>query len=170
VASHSATARSSSGRVRLAARLSPPLRTEVSHPKRECVAGTGNSAAANLPRALRRSTSPFGRRLLSPNGDRARAPTDSNSHATRHPGGSNPVSGIGLTLAGPHRGPKFKIRIRNLDFCGQNSEAWLGRKDSNLQPSDPESAALPLRHSPSEPIGPPILSGYFHGLRAVAWR
>jgi hypothetical protein len=26
---------------------------------------------------------------------------------------------------------------------------WLGRKDSNLQPSDPESAALPLRHSPS---------------------
>ncbi len=25
---------------------------------------------------------------------------------------------------------------------------WLGRKDSNLQPSDPESAALPLRHSP----------------------
>src|SRR5439155_12957860 len=26
---------------------------------------------------------------------------------------------------------------------------WLGRKDSNLQPSDPESAALPLRHSPT---------------------
>src|SRR5215472_16348120 len=28
---------------------------------------------------------------------------------------------------------------------------WLGRKDSNLQPSDPESAALPLRHSPIRP-------------------
>src|SRR5450759_1943996 len=28
-------------------------------------------------------------------------------------------------------------------------EVWLGRKDSNLQPSDPESAALPLRHSPN---------------------
>src|SRR2546429_5736211 len=27
--------------------------------------------------------------------------------------------------------------------------SWLGRKDSNLQPSDPESAALPLRHSPN---------------------
>jgi hypothetical protein len=25
---------------------------------------------------------------------------------------------------------------------------WLGRKDSNLQPSGPEPAALPLRHSP----------------------
>src|SRR5450756_712598 len=29
--------------------------------------------------------------------------------------------------------------------------SWLGRKDSNLQPSDPESAALPLRHSPRLP-------------------
>src|SRR5487761_434654 len=26
---------------------------------------------------------------------------------------------------------------------------WLGKRDSNLQPSDPESAALPLRHSPT---------------------
>ena len=33
---------------------------------------------------------------------------------------------------------------------------WLGRKDSNLQPSDPESAALPLRHSPTG--RPPILT------------
>lgn len=31
----------------------------------------------------------------------------------------------------------------------QGDSQWLGRKDSNLQPSDPESAALPLRHSPS---------------------
>ena len=27
---------------------------------------------------------------------------------------------------------------------------WLGRKDSNLQPSGPEPAALPLRHSPTD--------------------
>ena len=33
--------------------------------------------------------------------------------------------------------------VRTKTYC------WLGRKDSNLQPSDPESAALPLRHSPS---------------------
>src|SRR5438270_13121810 len=32
---------------------------------------------------------------------------------------------------------------------GCDPQRWLGRKDSNLQPSDPESAALPLRHSPS---------------------
>src|SRR5258708_9876905 len=28
---------------------------------------------------------------------------------------------------------------------------WLGRKDSNLQPSDPESAAPSFRHSPRLP-------------------
>ena len=37
-------------------------------------------------------------------------------------------------------------------------EVWLGRKDSNLQPSDPESAALPLRHSPSKRSGPAAYS------------
>ena len=35
---------------------------------------------------------------------------------------------------------------------------WLGRKDSNLQPSDPESAALPLRHSPIKRSGPAAYS------------
>ena len=39
---------------------------------------------------------------------------------------------------------------------GHSSRLWLGRKDSNLQPSDPESAALPLRHSPTG--RPPILT------------
>src|ERR1700719_2754004 len=34
--------------------------------------------------------------------------------------------------------------------CRTSHGWWLGRKDLNLQPSDPESAALPLRHSPSE--------------------
>src|SRR5438552_932270 len=34
-------------------------------------------------------------------------------------------------------------------FSRTSTSCWLGRKDSNLQPSDPESAALPLRHSPS---------------------
>src|SRR4029077_7606979 len=49
---------------------------------------------------------------------------------------------------------------------------WLGRKDSNLQPSDPESAALPLRHSPnlwsgpaaysSQRPNPPLITGFPH--------
>src|SRR5260370_8864244 len=48
---------------------------------------------------------------------------------------------------------------------------WLGRKDSNLQPSDPESAALPLRHSPINQFGPapystqplkPLFTGFPH--------
>ncbi len=29
---------------------------------------------------------------------------------------------------------------------------WLARKDSNLQPPDPESGALPLSHSPARPV------------------
>src|SRR5438445_5969786 len=40
----------------------------------------------------------------------------------------------------------------------QQHRCWLGRKDSNLQPSDPESAALPLRHSPSKRSGPAAYS------------
>src|SRR5579859_3748362 len=39
-------------------------------------------------------------------------------------------------------------RIRAVSPKHIQSAGWLGRKDSNLQPSDPESAALPLRHSP----------------------
>src|SRR6476659_1322816 len=30
---------------------------------------------------------------------------------------------------------------------------WLARKDSNLRSPDPESGALPLGHSPVEPVG-----------------
>ena len=44
-------------------------------------------------------------------------------------------------------GPKSPPQLQPSPFSGY----WLGRKDSNLQPSDPESAALPLRHSPSWP-------------------
>ena len=53
---------------------------------------------------------------------------------------------------------------------------WLGRKDSNLQPSGPEPAALPLRHSPTG--RPPILAtlnsaplepGYPHSVPRHAW-
>ena len=43
-------------------------------------------------------------------------------------------------------------RMRSAKF----NRCWLGRKDSNLQPSDPESAALPLRHSPSKRSGPAV--------------
>ena len=61
---------------------------------------------------------------------------------------------------------------------GRASRNWLGRKDSNLQPSDPESAALPLRHSPTgfgsaaysnqRPNGRPVLaSGCPHALPSL---
>src|SRR2546423_750720 len=48
------------------------------------------------------------------------------------------ASGVGTLLS-----EQFADRKPVVGGC------WLGRKDSNLQPSDPESAALPLRHSPS---------------------
>ena len=51
------------------------------------------------------------------------------------------------------------MRLRSTStswFDRRAREWWLGRKDSNLQPSDPESAALPLRHSPTG--RPPILT------------
>jgi hypothetical protein len=47
------------------------------------------------------------------------------------------------------------VYISYLEAHPTTISCWLGRKDSNLQPSDPESAALPLRHSPS--FAPPSL-------------
>ncbi len=34
-----------------------------------------------------------------------------------------------------------------------SARSWLARKDSNLRSPDPESGALPLGHSPVEPVG-----------------
>src|SRR5260370_8968193 len=45
---------------------------------------------------------------------------------------------------------------------------WLGSKDSNLQHSDPESAALPLRHSPRLPSRGLHCSSYHRAFGAAA--
>jgi hypothetical protein len=44
---------------------------------------------------------------------------------------------------------RVSVHISYLERHPTTISCWLGRKDSNLQPSDPESAALPLRHSPN---------------------
>ncbi len=50
------------------------------------------------------------------------------------------------------------VHIWYLERYQTTTSCWLGRKDSNLQPSDPESAALPLRHSPIKRSGPAAYS------------
>src|SRR5207253_2978765 len=64
------------------------------------------------------------------------------SSETRNPSRSEHVK---------RRAEDAELIPRSPPSCKSNSRSlgWLERKDSNLQPSDPESAALPLRHSPS---------------------
>ena len=39
---------------------------------------------------------------------------------------------------------------------GSDGKGWLARQDSNLEPPDPESGAIPLGHAPAMPSRAPM--------------
>jgi hypothetical protein len=42
---------------------------------------------------------------------------------------------------------------RHREMVGLIGRSWLARQDSNLEPPDPESGAIPLGHAPAMPGG-----------------